>query len=401
MTYVGGLVVGVSASVATKYLTDRPWSGLPSAVPFLILIVVLLLVPARNLPRPRVGLGSITPDRPFAWTNGRRLFALAAVAALVALPFGVGSYLPVWINALNYVVLFGSLALLLWTSGQISLCHLAFAAVGATSLAHFRESGIPWFAALVLGGLAAAPLGALVAVPAIRMSGIYLGLMTIGFGILMQNVVFQSGLMFGIGATVRTDRPRLGFIDGTNDRWYYAIVLGIAVATMALLLALRRGQLGRLLRAMSESQVMLTTHGLGVNFTKLLVFAISAFFAGVAGGLILTEFSSVTGQPFGPVQSLVLVAVLGICGQNLLRSPVLAAVLYAVVPGYITGFDQNRQLLAFGAAAVLSGLALANRARLADWLQRASQGSAERTVRDPIWHRPTRDRIGRAAETGA
>ena len=88
-------------------------------------------------------------------------------------------------NALIFVILFLSLALLLNTSGQISLCHAAFVAIGASTFSHLTtDQGLPWLLALLGAGLVVVPVGALLSLPAIRLSGLYLALATFGFGIL-------------------------------------------------------------------------------------------------------------------------------------------------------------------------------------------------------------------------
>jgi len=105
-------------------------------------------------------------------------------------------------EALGYAIIFPGLSLLTRTSGLVSLCHMGLAAVGAATFAHFAVGfGIPWFGALLLGGLMAAAVGAVVAIPAIRVAGIYVAVATYGFGILLQQFLFPTWLLF------RTGRP--------------------------------------------------------------------------------------------------------------------------------------------------------------------------------------------------
>jgi ABC-type branched-subunit amino acid transport system permease subunit len=382
MTYAGGLLVGVVASVATKYLTTPPFSGIPPTVPYLFLIVILLVVPASRLPQRRASIRSLIPEVPpmrkaRAWTLGG-----ASAVILLFIPVLVGPRLPVWTSGLTYSVILGSLALLVWVSGQISLCHMAFAAVGATTMAHL-DHHLPWGLALLLAGVVAAPVGVLVAIPSARMSGIYLALLTLGFGILMQNVIFPTFLMFGTTLQVKATRPRFWFIDG-SDRWFYYVTLLVAALTYWVLAALYRGQLGRLLRAMSETPTMLTTHGLSVSTTRLLVFSISAFLAGIGGALLVTQSGVVAGEAFGPIQSLILLAVLAICGTRLLRSPILAAILLAVAPAYVTRFGVDQQTFGFGLFAVVAALVIAKRSQVQEWLAMAATSSASRQGRGPV-----------------
>lgn len=384
LTYLGGIVVGVLAAVATKYATHGPFGGLPPTIPFLVMIAVLLTVPARRLPAgPALVRGIAQPARPIQ-PRRTAMAGVPAVGLLIALPHLVGAYLPVWTAALSYLLVFGSLALLMWTSGQISLCQMAFVAVGSTTMGHLTSSGVPWLAALILAGLAAVPVGAMIVIPAIRVSGIYLALATLGFGVLMQDVVFPSFLMFGGGLTVKATRPRFWFVHGASDTWFFYICLAVAAVSCAAMVGVQRSRLGRLLRGLSETPTMLATHGLEVNVTRLMVFCLSAFFAGVGGGLLISQFSAASGSAYGPVQSLVLVAVLAICGTRLFRSSVLAAVLIAVVPGYLTGFTSDQQTLLFGAAAMVASLVLTSWSELTAWAGRLAAGSDWRWQHSPL-----------------
>jgi branched-subunit amino acid ABC-type transport system permease component len=376
LTYAGGLVVGVAASVATRYLTERPLSALPGTMPFLILVAVLLAVPVARLPKRRVSARSLVPDvKPLPPKVAGGL-AAAGLLFLVVVPHVVGTYLPVWTSGLIKAVIYISLALLVWTSGQISLCHAGFLAIGATTMAHLTQgAGLPWGIALVLAGLCTVPIGALVAIPAIRLSGLYLALATLGFGFLLQNVVYPMGVMFGATSAVKATRPQLGFIDGTDDKAFYYLVLVVVVATVAAIAAIARTRLGRLLRAMAEAPTMLATQGLGVNMTRLIVFCVSTFFAGVAGALEVTQFGGASGDAYSPIQSLLFLAVLAICGTRLIGSSIAAALVIAVLPAYAAsggaGFadDTDRQLLIFGVVAILAGIRIAKRADIAAWLK--------------------------------
>jgi len=385
LTYAGGLFVGVAASVATRYLTKPPLNGLPSTVPYLVVIVVLLAVNPKKLPQVGAGVRSLAagPSR-----LDRRLAAAGALTGgvgLLLVPAVVGTKLPVWINGLIYVVIFGSLALLVWLSGQISLCHMAFAAFGATTFAHLTmDRHVPWGVALLLAGLCTAPTGALVAIPAIRTSGIYLALLTLGFSIFLQNVVYPTSFMFGGEIFVKGPRPVLGALDGHHDKHLYYVVLALAVLTGLLLVGIARSQLGRFLRAMSETPTLLATHGLAVNVTRLLVFCLSAFLAGIGGALLLTQAGSVSGVGFGPIQSLVLLAVLAVCGTRLLRSTILAAGLLGVLPGYVTSFGVDQQTAVFGLTALAAAVLIAQRSAFARWVAMAAGTSDHRRTGGPV-----------------
>ncbi len=353
LTYAGGLALGVAANILTKEFAGRPaLGGLPSSLPFIVLVVALVLWPPRT-----VGRANPAPvDQERAPRRNAAPLRLAAVLAggiaLVALPHLVGPKLPSFTAGAALVVTFVSLALLVRGSGQISLCHAAFGAVGATAFSHFASSsglGLPWFVALVLAGAATVPLGALVAIPAIRLSGVYLALATFGFAILMERVAYPTGAMFG--ATGSRHAPRPSFAGGDTALFY--VTVAVAVAACLLVVAVSRTRLGRLLRGLAESPTALTTNGLSTNVTRLAAFAASAFLAGVAGALLAAGAGNVNGRSFASFNSLLYLVVLAVAGRRLVPSAVIAAVLLAVAPAYVPDALVAHQALLFGAATVV------------------------------------------------
>jgi ABC-type branched-subunit amino acid transport system permease subunit len=144
---------------------------------------------------------------------------------------------------------------------------------------------------------------------------------------------------------------------------------------------------------MSETPTMLATLGLSVNVTRLMVFCISAFIAGVGGGLVITQFT-VSSTVFPPLQSLIIIAVLAISallGTRVLLSSAIAALLMEVVPGYASGFNSDYQTLTFGVAALAAGLVLANRSALATWVRRQSTARGDRLDHGPVTARRARE----------
>jgi ABC-type branched-subunit amino acid transport system permease subunit len=251
------------------------------------------------------------------------------------------------------------LALLERMSGQICLAQLAFVAVGGSTFSHLAHgAGLPWGIAVAGASVIAVPVGALLAIPAIRLSGLYLALATLGFGLLMDNLVYGTTAMFGahIGSL---PSPRPSFAQG--DKAYYYLVLAFVVASVALVVEVRRGRLGRLLRAMSDSQTALVVHGMNVTVIKVLAFCLSAFLAGLAGALLGPVTGQIGAGSFDTFASLTLVVVLA------LQSPLpeipaslIAAAVLIVLPSYLqnTGFTQWLPVL-FGGAAVAVAMAQA------------------------------------------
>ena len=383
LTYAGGLVVGVGAALATRFTETQPsLQGLPSSVPFLVLFAVLVLGGRRlRAVGGEVARRAVTVSRASARTRGAGL-AVAAAAALVV-PAVVGSRIPVYTTALAFVVVLASLGLLVRTSGQLSLCHAGFAAVGAAAFAHLaHDHGIPWLLALGIAGVVAIPVGAVVAIPAIRLSGLHLALATFGFGILLERLVYGRDVMFGLTGSLVAPRPSFA----TGDTAYYYVVLAAAAGCLGLMALVERSRLGRLLQALAGSPKALSTAGTSVNVTRLLVFCISAFFAALGGALIGPVTGSINGVTFPSFTSLVLVAVLVIAGRGLLRSAILAAAALIVVPAYIDNATLQEALPAlFGVSAMLAAVASAGgfdspTARVSRW----ARTSAHRRRRSPV-----------------
>jgi branched-subunit amino acid ABC-type transport system permease component len=353
LTYAGGLIIGVAASVLTKFVaTHTALSGLPSSVPFLVLFAVLVLFPPERAPtatirrrRPPVGR-RLSPSR--------RSGLAVVVAAVIALaPVYGGAKLPVYTNAVVLIPVFLALSLLVWLSGQVSLCHAAFVAIGAAIMGHLAGgAGVPWFLAVLLAGLAVVPVGAVVAIPAIRLEGLYLALATFGFGILVERVLFGQDILFGAVGLRQAPRPAFAH----SDAGYHVLVTAIAIGACLLVLVLTRSRLGRLLRALGDAPVALSTSGVGVSTTRLLAFCISAFLAGVSGALSIAATGSASGRSFGFENSLLWLTVLVICGSNVLRSAVLGALVLAVAPAYAPEAIAPHLPLIFGAVAVVATL---------------------------------------------
>jgi ABC-type branched-subunit amino acid transport system ATPase component/branched-subunit amino acid ABC-type transport system permease component len=364
-TFIGGLVIGVAGALATKYVADVPsLAGLPLGLPFITLFVVLLLTPRRKLAVRRF-VPHIQLRRPYEAPPRIRLLAGAvAVVALWLVPAWAGPRLPVYSAALSDVILFLSLGLLVKVSGQVSLCQYGFAAVGAAAMGHLAGGlGVPWLLALLLAGLTAVPIGALVAIPAIRLSGVFLALATLGFGILMEQMFYTMNIMFGSTASgLSVPRPNVTIfgLQLSSDRGMYYVILLLVILTALASVIIMRSRLGRLLTAMSDSPVALETLGTTANVSRVLVFCISAFLAAISGALTASLLSYVTGAEFASFSSLTLFALVVIIPLGAPWYAFAAAAGLDIVPAYLNLSHITDYLaLLFGLSAVLAPITLA------------------------------------------
>ncbi|MFC5747898.1 ABC transporter permease subunit [Actinomadura rugatobispora] len=402
LTLLGGLALGVASDITKNYLLDVTWlSGVPSSLPFLILVAVLLLTPKRRLRPP-----SIVEHRPPPqWQAPGRVrlaTAVVVVALLATVPLFAGTKLTFYIVGLTQVVMFLSLGLLVRTSGQVSLCHAAFGAIGAVAFSQLAvDHGLPWLVALLLGALIVVPVGALVALPAIRLSGLFLALATLGFGIMVERLFYPLNWMFTPLSNGR-EMPRPSFAE--DDRAFYYFVLALVVVIAAAAVAVERARLGRMLRGMAEAPVAVSTAGLSTNVTKLLVFCLSAFVAGISGILYGATLHSAgtTDVHYTSFHSIILLAMLALAPFGGPWYAIFVG-MTAILPGYFPGADTGYWLnAAFGLFAVqvaMAGGTPPAPERLRDALERL--GGRRRTAAEaPGDGAPVRETAPAAARPG-
>lgn len=360
MTWVGGILIGIGGSLLTKVgLSGSILAGLAPSLPFLVLFLVLLLSPRSHLTSRQ---GAATTTRPAAWQCPGRVqivFGIAVVGFLIAVPGIVDYRVAQWTLMLTSVLLFMSLGLLVRIAGQVSLCQVSFAAIGAVAFSKaVNEAHIPWLAALLLGGLAAVPVGLLLAVPAIRFSGVFLGLATLGFGLMLRDMFYTSNLMFGFGGEqLNMPKPHLSFLTMDDDKGFYYVVLTITVLVALALVALTRTRLGRMLRGIADSPVAMSASGNSVRVTLMLVFSVAAFVAGISGALEGMVYGQVGALNYDPIVSMEYLAVVLIAVGGEPWYAIISGAGLMLIPTYIDSPNTGNYLqMIFGVAAVAIAL---------------------------------------------
>ncbi|TDC71827.1 ABC transporter permease [Actinomadura sp. GC306] len=317
LTFLGAVVVGCMESYLTGYLPQNDYlPGLRLAAPALLLLVALLLFPHRRLRGRDRRLARV----PLPSMRGALVFAGAVVVfgAVLATALNgedlitLGPLLPLGIVALSYVPLTGY-------AGQISLCQLSMAGIGAIVWAHLGADGQPW--ALVAAVLVAAVAGALIAVPALRLSGVYLALGTAAFAVVLDRwlftlpsfevlgvriALFEQGSLEMVGPSLFGIR-----LDGERELIVFSAVC-LALVSLGVA-ALRRGRFGRRLIALRDSEAAYATLGGNLLVAKVAVFALAAGIAGLGGALYGIQLRTVTAEQFNLVAGLplFLIAVVG------------------------------------------------------------------------------------------
>jgi branched-chain amino acid transport system permease protein len=239
-------------------------------------------------------------------------------------------------KALVFAALTISLVLLTGLSGQVSLMQMSFAGLGAVILATL-PSAIPWIIGVGIAALAAGILGGLVALPALRLRGLYLGLLTLAFAILMDNLVFGNRHVLGGGTTKAVGRPSIFGLHFYSERALFIVLAITAVVFANVFLAVRRSSFGRMLAAMRDAPNACQTLGMNLTAAKLKVFGLSALMAGAAGALLGGLQSRVGQLDFLWFRSLSVLLVATIFGITSMSGAFLGALFFVVLPEVTRG----------------------------------------------------------------
>jgi branched-chain amino acid transport system permease protein len=232
-----------------------------------------------------------------------------------------------------YFIALVGLALLTGYSGQISLGHGAFMAVGGYTTAILSVDGIYghhlrdlW--TIPIAGLVAGLAGLLVGVPALRLSGLYLALITFGIAVSFPQLPKKWDHFFGgtTGKILNLVKPPFG-LNTTPNNWLYYLSWGIALVLLAVAWFLLRGKMGRALQAIRDSEVAAASSGVNLALYKTLAFGISAFYAGVAGSLYVIGNAYVNPDVFPILLSVYLVVGLAVGGLGSLAGLIAGAAL--------------------------------------------------------------------------
>ena len=335
LTVVGALILGFLREAASRYSADvTDWfadapSWIPSGiasiletlaswvtvetVPAIMLFIVLVVVP-----QDKASLFHRQPDRSQVPDprNATVLVgsALLVLAAFVAPTFIHGTALDTIGYGLALAIVALSLVPLTGYAGQISLAPLTFAGVGALVMWKVAADGNPL--GLIVVAVVCAAVGAIVALPALRLKGLYLALLTMAFGLFCEKAVFTGVEGFSQG-DAEFQRLQLGPISTDSNRANLVLLAVVFAGFGVMVTLLRRGPFGRRLQAMKDSPAACATLGLDLTRLKLQSFALSAAIAGIGGALLggwrgkvgVEQFSLLQGAL--PGLPLVLLAVVG------------------------------------------------------------------------------------------
>jgi branched-chain amino acid transport system permease protein len=316
----------------------QPLPGVGEAVPFAIILVVLLF--RRGGIGSRGSLGSA--KLPFAAAPRFVKSKLGLCFAVGVIGFLVLS--ATWrlaeINTLIGITICLSLVILTGFAGQASLAQMAFAGLSGFALSKLAEgAGIPFPFSPLLAALSASFLGILVAFPALRIRGVQLAVMTLAFGVAVQGLIFNNPVLDGTISSASVPSPSIfGFHFGPLDPsslgdgkvpspWFGIFCLIVVCLAAWLTVGIRSSAWGRRMLAVRANERSAAAVGISIRSTKMVAFGIASFIAGIGGALSGYRFGSVTPEYFAVMQSLLFLAFAYMGG--------IASVTGAVIGGFL------------------------------------------------------------------
>jgi len=335
-TVITGLLIGALQSEITKFQTFSwfPKSGIGDAVPFVLIILVLFLrgkaIPQRGMsfvaslphsPRPR----AVLP------TAGVGFVALVIASFLLHHQYRAGlmTSMSAALIAMSYVVVVGYV-------GQISLAQLSLAGASAFMCSRFTTDWhVPFPISVLCSALVAVVVGVIIGLPALRIRGVNLAIITLGAGVALQSAWFNNNQLNGGVSGAKVSNPSLFGLNlgvGSGHAYHrvqFAIMLAVFVALVGMAVAsLRRSRLGSQMLAVRVNDRAAAAGGINVPMIKLTTFAIAAFIAGIAGSLMAYQSGNVSGASFDVFLSLSLFALVYLSGITSITGALLAAVFF-------------------------------------------------------------------------
>ena len=295
-------------------------------------------------------LYTFTPRRQNAW------IWLPILGALLAFPLLVKNeyFLNVGVLAGIYVILTMGLNITNGWTGLMSFGYAAFYGIGAYTAAILATRyGVPFWATFVLGGVVAGVVGMAIAVPTLRLKGIFLALVTIGF----QEIVFLvtlnwTSLTRGPMGIPGIPPPSLGAYGFNSNRDYFYLILALNVVMIFVVSRIMDSRLGRMFIAMREDEVAAQSVGISIYPAKVLSFVISTFMAGVAGAFFAHHARFVSADSFRLDETFIILTMLIVGGMGTVIGPIIGAVFLVILPEAARFLAHYRDIV-YGAILIL------------------------------------------------
>ncbi|MDT7516767.1 branched-chain amino acid ABC transporter permease [Rhodoferax mekongensis] len=275
--------------------------------------------------------------------GGHVFWYSALVLLLVAAPWLLTEYSLAQLNlVLIYAIAGLGLMLLAGFTGQFSLGHAAFLGVGAYAQAYFTNAGVPFVVSLALSGTLSALMGIVVGLPALRLKGIYLGMATLSFGFIIEEVFARWESVTGGNAGKAVGVIKMAGYELGSGQGFYFVCLTVTVLCTLGILNLLRSPTGRAFVAIRDSEISAQSMGIHLAYYKTLSFSISAALAGMAGALYAHNLRFISPDQFNLLQSIDLLLMIVIGGLGSVHGVFLGAIFLIILP---QGISMGKEFL--------------------------------------------------------
>jgi branched-chain amino acid transport system permease protein len=299
---------------------------------------------------------SYQQDIGLAKHEGHRFWYTLLMLILLLAPLLLAEY---WLAQLTFVLIYSivglGLMLLAGFTGQFSLGHAAFLGTGAYTQAVLTGMGWPFPLALAAAAALSAGVGVIVSIPALRVKGIYLGIATLAFGFIVEEVLARWESVTGGNAGMHVKAPEfLGISFQGSDAFYYLCLFLCVLVTLGVL-NLLRSPTGRAFVAIRDSEISAQSLGVHLAYYKGLAFAISAALAGIAGALYAHTMRFISPEQFSLIQSIDLLLLVVVGGLGSVHGAFLGAIFLITMPQLIA-IGKDYLPVAIGQAAGLQAV---------------------------------------------
>lgn len=278
---------------------------------------------------------------------------IVGLAALILLPFvfKMSTFIITIINLTMIDVLAAmGLNLIMGYTGQISIGHAAFMSVGAyTSTILVQKLSLPVPVGIIAGTLMGAVFGFALGFPSLRLTGFYLAITTMGFGVAIEQI---------FGAWKNVTSGHIGIRNITklgNEIQSYYIILFILILSIYIFHKVTSNRTGRALKAIRENPLVARTFGVNLTYFKVLAFVIGSAYAGLAGALYAHTVGYIAPSNFGLSKSLELLAMVVVGGMGMISGPIFGASLYTILPFFFSRTGLSISII-FGSILIITVL---------------------------------------------
>src|SRR5712671_1591228 len=340
-TVVGAMFLGLAETYPRIFSSN---AGAGHAVTFALVLLTLAILfrpGARLRQRISVSAGEYAPVPAADNAPVRRAVVGIGIGLGIVVPLLLSSYyqsLAAYSLIVGLIVL--SLVVLTGLVGQVSFCQYSFAAIGAFTVGSLVGGhGWSFWPALVLGVVFSIGVGVLVGIPALRLSGLFLAILTVSVALFFDHFLLAPGTWDSFSGGISSwsvGRPSFLGISLAGSYAFYLFTLGVFLLAVLAVWNLSRSKTGRMLRAIRNSEIAAATSGVNLTAWKLAAFGVSAGLAGLAGGLLAPAIGSVSAGAFTFQQSLTVVAIAIVVGVRSVGAAAVGGIFLIFGPELLT-----------------------------------------------------------------